>query len=104
MNSQVGSSAITMRCAVVGQQLFWILEPFKAVLRAIQSGDHVGFAISLQSGAFAISRFDLDGAMTAVRATLLEAAIHSENKAPQVPKQPPPAPRIINPNSNSPTI
>lgn len=90
MSSEGGSHAIEMRCTQVGQQLFWILEPFNSVLRAVQAGEFIGFAVALQSGMFATSRFRLNGANVAIRQALALAANQAPPKA--IPK-----PETINP-------
>lgn len=74
MNSQAISTALSMECTQIGGNLFQILDPFEAVLKATQTGDTIGFAVALQSGAFAVTRFSLAGAKTAIERTLLEAA------------------------------
>ena len=74
MNSQTISTALSMECTQIGANLFQILDPFEAVLRATQVGETIGFAVALQSGAFAVTRFSLIGAKPAIERTLLEAA------------------------------
>lgn len=74
MNSQAISTALSMECTQIGGNLFQILDPFDAVLKATQTGEMIGFAVALQSGAFAVTRFSLAGAKTAIERTLLEAA------------------------------
>jgi hypothetical protein len=74
MNSQTISTALSMECAQIGGNLFQILDPFDAVLKATQTGELVGFAVALQSGAFAVTRFSLVGAKPAIERALLEAA------------------------------
>lgn len=74
MNSQALSTALSMECSQIGVNLFQILDPFEAVLRATQVGDTIGFAVALQSGAFAVTRFSLAGSKAAIERTLLEAA------------------------------
>jgi len=74
MNSPSLSTALTMECTQIGGSLFQILTPFEAVLRAVQAGESVGFAVALQSGAFAVSRFSLLGAKPAIDRVLTEAA------------------------------
>jgi len=74
MNSQSISTALSMECTKVGGNLFQILNPFDVVLKATQSGEMIGFAVALQSGAFAVTRFSLAGAKQAIERTLIEAA------------------------------
>jgi hypothetical protein len=71
MNSPTVS---TMECTLIGGNLFQILTPFETVLRASQVGDTIGFAVALQSGAFAVTRFSLVGAKPAIDKVLIEAA------------------------------
>ena len=56
MNSQAISTALSMECTQIGGNLFQILDPFEAVLKATQTGEMIGFAVALQSGAFAVTR------------------------------------------------
>jgi hypothetical protein len=74
MNSQTISTALSMECTQIGGNLFQILDPFDAVLKATQAGELIGFAVALQSGAFAVTRFSLTGAKPAIERALLEAA------------------------------
>lgn len=74
MNSQAISTALSMECTQIGGNLFQILDPFDAVLKATQTGDLIGFAVALQSGAFAVTRFSLVGAKPAIERALFEAA------------------------------
>ena len=74
MNSQAISTALSMECTQIGGNLFQILDPFDAVLKATQTGEMIGFAVALQSGAFAVTRFSLVGAKPAIERALLEAA------------------------------
>ena len=74
MNSQTVSTALSMECTQIGGNLFQILDPFDAVLKATQAGELIGFAVALQSGAFAVTRFSLAGAKPAIERALLEAA------------------------------
>lgn len=94
MNSQTISTALSMECNQIGGNLFQILDPFEAVLRASQAGEMIGFAVALQSGAFAVNRFSLAGAKPAIERALLEAAKSKflEQKIP--PKTKPKAPSI----------
>ena len=95
MNSATLSTALSMQCTQIGGNLFQILDPFDAVLKAVKAGDTIGFAVALQSGAFGVTRFSLAGSTEAIRRALQEAA-----KAAQRPSQPtPPAPV---PPANSP--
>jgi hypothetical protein len=74
MNSQAVSTALSMECSQIGGHLFQILDPFEAVLRATQVGETIGFAVALQSGAFAVTRFNLAGSKQAIERALFEAA------------------------------
>lgn len=74
VNSQAVSTALSMECTQIGGNLFQILDPFEAVLRATQTGEIIGFAVALQSGAFAVNRFSLVGVKPAIERVLLEAA------------------------------
>jgi hypothetical protein len=94
MNSLTISTAITMKCTAVGADLFWILSPFETVLRATQVGDQIGFAVALQSGAFAVSRFSLAGGKQSINQALVVAAKKKQplpNVAPpsNIPNKPP---------------
>jgi hypothetical protein len=90
INSQTVATALSMECTRIGGKLFQILNPFEAVLRAVQAGDTIGFAVALQSGAFAVTRFSLAGAKPAIERALLEAA-NSKNRQtrPATPTPPP---------------
>jgi hypothetical protein len=90
INSQTVATALSMECTRIGGKLFQILNPFEAVLRAVQAGDTIGFAVALQSGAFAVTRFSLAGAKPAIERALLEAA-NSKNRQtkPNTPTPPP---------------
>jgi hypothetical protein len=61
----------------------------KALLRDLVNST-IGFAVALQSGAFAVTRFSLAGAKPAIERALLEAA-NSKNRQtkPSTPKPPP---------------
>jgi len=87
MNSASISTAITMQCAMVGNHYFEILDPFEVVLNAVKTGDTIGFAVALQGGAFAVARFNLNGAMPAIQRALDEAA-HRHAVKPIQPAQP----------------
>jgi hypothetical protein len=86
MNSLNVSTALTMECTLINGNLFQILTPFKTVLKATQAGERIGFAVALQSGAFAVSQFSLAGAKPAIERVLTEAA-NSKREQKQV--QPP---------------
>jgi hypothetical protein len=87
MNSPSISTALTMECTPINGNLFQILTPFDAVLRATQAGETIGFAVALQSGAFAVTQFSLLGAKPAIDRVLTEAAASKQQK--QAPVQPP---------------
>jgi hypothetical protein len=74
MNSPSVSTALSMECTPINGNIFQILTPFDAVLRATQTGESIGFAVALQSGAFAVTRFSLAGAKQAIDRVLTEAA------------------------------
>jgi hypothetical protein len=100
MNSATVSTAISMQCTQIGNNIFQILDPFDAVLNAIKAGETIGFAVALQSGAFGVTRFSLAGATDAIRRVLQEAS-----KSPQRPSQPNPvAPPVQVPPANSPGL
>jgi len=88
MNSANLSTALSMQCTQIGNNLFQILDPFNAVLEALKVGETIGFAIALQSGAFGVARFSLAGSSDAIKRTLSEAARSSQRSSPQT--QPPP--------------
>jgi hypothetical protein len=85
MNSASVSGALKMQCTQVGGNLFSILDPFNQVLGAIKSGDTIGFAVALQSGAFSVARFSLAGAPEAVQKTLIDAAQSRQRTSPIMP-------------------
>jgi hypothetical protein len=90
LNSQTVATALSMECTRIGGKLFQILNPFETVLRAAQAGDTIGFAVALQSGSFAVTRFSLAGAKPAIERALLEAAnSKSRQTKPSTPKPPP---------------
>ena len=81
-----------MECTRIGGNLFQILEPFDLVFKSIQQGQMIGFAVALQSGAFAVNRFSLLGAKPAIEKALLEAAKTKQSR-----------PKVIPPNSSKPS-
>jgi hypothetical protein len=89
INSQTVATALSMECTRIGGKLFQILNPFESVLRAAQAGDTIGFAVALQSGAFAVTRFSLAGAKPAIERALIEAA-NSKNRQTKPPTPTPP--------------
>lgn len=89
VNSQAVSTALSMECTQIGGNLFQILDPFEAVLRATQAGEMIGFAVALQSGAFAVNRFSLVGAKPAIERVLLEAAKSKLKEQKTAPKNDP---------------
>ena len=90
LNSQTVATALSMECTRIGGKLFQILNPFETVLRAAQAGDTIGFAVALQSGAFAVTRFSLAGAKPAIERALLEAATSKNRQTkPSTPTPPP---------------
>lgn len=82
LNSASVSAAIAMKCTQIGNHYFQILEPFEAVLNAVKSGDAIGFAVAVNSGAFVVMRFNLAGASDAVTRAIAEAANRAKG-APQ---------------------
>jgi hypothetical protein len=116
MNSPSISTALTMECTLINGNVFQILTPYNAVLQATQAGESIGFAVALQSGAFAVTRFSLLGAKPAIERVLTEAANSKqrEQKPPQIiivpplqivprvmPNQPQGTPQNAIPKSNS---
>ena len=93
MSSQTVANALSMECTQIGGNLFQILDPFKTILRAVQGGGTIGFALALQSGDFAVTRFSLADAKQAIDRALLEAAKTKEKSPKGVPQQNP-APRM----------
>jgi hypothetical protein len=86
MNSPSISTALSMECTLINGNVFQILTPFNAVLKATQAGETIGFAVALQSGAFAVTQFSLAGAKPAIDRVLNEAANSKsrEQKPPQI--------------------
>ncbi|MBU3605140.1 hypothetical protein IEN92_00015 [Polynucleobacter sp. MWH-Creno-3A4] len=93
MNSPSISTALTMECTLINGNIFQILSPFETVLKATQAGESIGFAVALQSGAFAVTRFSLVGAKPAIERVLVEAAT-SKQKEQSGQKE---APKLISP-------
>ncbi len=87
MNSPSISTALTMECTLINGNIFQILTPFNAVLKATQIGESIGFAVALQSGAFAVSQFSLAGAKPSIKRVLTEASNIKKREQMQV--QPP---------------
>ena len=79
MNGPPISSALTMECTQINGNLFQILKPFDEVLKGIQNGEAIGFAVALQSGAFAVNRFSLSGANVVIKRVMQEAAQSKQN-------------------------
>lgn len=92
MNSASATTSLSMECTLINGNRFQVLKPFNEVLRAAQSGDSVGFAVGLQSGTFAASRFSLLGAKSAIDRVLIEAA-NSKKKEQGPPPQSLPSPK-----------
>jgi hypothetical protein len=97
MNSPSVSTSLTMECTVINGNVFQILSPFDAVLKATQTGETIGFAVALQSGAFAVTRFSLLGAKPAIERLLTEAANSKNREAKPLPAPSPPAQILIIP-------
>jgi hypothetical protein len=85
MNSPSASNALKMECTVINGNIFQILSPFELVLKATQAGETIGFALALQSGAFAVTRFSLLGAKPAIERVLTEAARNKNRESKPVP-------------------
>lgn len=86
MNGPPISSALTMECTQINGTLFQILKPFDEVLKGIQNGEAIGFAVALQSGAFAVNRFSLSGANVAIKRVMQEASQSKlQNQIPPTP-------------------
>jgi hypothetical protein len=96
MNSPSVSTALTMECTLINGSVFQILTPFNAVLKATQVGDSIGFAVALQSGAFAVTRFSLLGAKSAIDKMYAQAS-GDKRKGQSVPIVPPPQILIVPP-------
>lgn len=100
MNSISISTALNMECTLIGGNLFQILTPFDDVLKATQIGGSIGFAVALQSGDFAVTRFSLLGAKSAIDRALVQAAMSGQRKqavpSPQMNVAPP---VLINPQT-----
>lgn len=99
MNSPAISTAISMECTLINGNIFQILTPFNAVLKATQLGERIGFAVALQSGAFAVTQFSLLGAKPAIDRVLTEAALSKKKEQKELPKPSLPpvqiAPKIV---------
>lgn len=92
MNSPPIAAAIRMECTLVGGNLFQILEPFDQVMKGVQNGETIGFAVALQSGAFAANSFSLLGAKQAINRVMQEAnqsKLKKQNPAPAIPQNTP---------------
>jgi len=96
LNSALISSAVSIQCTQVGNNLFEILDPFNIIFNAVQSGGVIGFAVALQSGAFAVTTFNLAGANDAIRRALIEAKSSRTPVAPKAPDSKPASPGIRN--------
>jgi hypothetical protein len=96
MNSASVTACLAMECTLINGNTFNVLKPFNEVLRATQSGDSIGFAVGLQSGTFAASRFSLLGAKSAIERVLIEAAMSKKKKQVAPPKSLPPPKRGSN--------
>ena len=86
MNSPNISTGISMECTLINGNVFQILTPFNAVLKATQLGERIGFAVALQSGAFAVTQFSLLGAKPAIDRVLTEAALSKKQEQKELPK------------------
>jgi len=85
LNSASISTAINMQCTLIRNNYFEILEPFDVVMNAVNSGEYIGFAVALQGGAFAVARFSLIGAKTAIGQALNLAASKKSKPSPPQP-------------------
>lgn len=99
VRNQLQAQAITMKCTLVGNKLFLILEPFNTLLQATQIGEQISFAVSLQSNEFITARFSLSGARQAVTQALQISSQKAVPKvAPPVQPAPPKIPQPVRPN------
>jgi len=97
MNSATVSTALSMQCTQIGNNLFQILDPFDAVLNAVKAGETIGFAVALQSGAFGVTRYSLTGSTDAIKRALQEAAKAAQRPQPPAPAMPAPVPPVNSP-------
>lgn len=99
VRNQLQAQAITMKCTLVGNKLFLILEPFNTLLQVTQIGEQISFAVSLQSNEFITARFSLVGARQAVTQALQISSQKAVPKvAPPVQPAPPKIPQPVRPN------
>ncbi len=96
VRNQIQTYAITMKCTLVGNKLFLILEPFNTMLQATQIGEQIHFAFALQSVEFMTARFSLSGARQAIQEAL---QISAKKGAPKPPATPQPNPPKVMPPS-----
>ena len=92
MNSPPISAAIRMECTLIGGNLFQILEPFDQVMKGVQNGETIGFAVALQSGAFAANSFSLLGAKQSINRVMQEvnqSKLKKQNPIPVMPQNTP---------------
>ncbi len=100
VRNQIQAQAITMKCTLVGNKLFLILEPFNTILQATQIGEQISFAVSLQSSDFISTRFSLSGARQAVTQALQISSQKAVPKvSPPVQPAPPKVPQPARPNA-----
>ncbi len=100
VRNQIQAQAITMKCTIVGNKLFLIIEPFNQILQATQLGEQISFVVSLQSPEFITTRFSLSGARQAVTQALQISSQKAVPKvAPPVQPAPPKIPQPVRPNS-----
>lgn len=100
LRNQLQSQAITMKCTLVGGKLFLVVEPFNTILQASQIGEHISFAVSLQSNDFITMRFSLSGARQAITQALQISSQKAIPKvSPPVQPAPPKIPQPVRPNA-----
>lgn len=100
VRNQIQTYAITMKCTLVGNKLFLILEPFNTMLQASQIGEQIHFAFALQSAEFMTARFSLSGARQAIQEVLQISAKKAVPKPPVTPQPNPP--KVIPPARSNP--
>lgn len=66
INSPVGAYPIRGKCTNVGNTQVLAIQEFDNAIEAFQSGDEIGFALPMASGAFKVVRFPTAGATLAI--------------------------------------
>lgn len=64
INSKAGAFSIELTCYELDKRYILLFDD--DISGAIKSGGEIGFAIPLESGRFSVSRFSLEGAITAI--------------------------------------